>query len=116
MRKSLFLFHIGTCAFLCPLPVIEFASVPFRFPVKIAFSAVQEREFVFHLKCKVRRKFAPLLLNVKTKGYAVRLALVAKNADGKETFLSLERDAIRTICLGEVGRFVVQFVIQYLFE
>ena len=92
MRKSPFLFYIGC----------KFAFIPFRFPIEIAFSAVQEREFVFRLKCKVHKKFAPLFLNVKTKGYAVRLALIAKNVDGKEMLLPLERDANRTVSFGEV--------------
>lgn len=80
----------------------KLTSIHFRFPIEIAFSAMQDREFLFHLKCRVDKKFAAILLNVKTKGYAIRLALAVKSTDGKEMLLSLDRDANRTIDFGEV--------------
>ena len=94
----------------------KLVSISFRFPIEIAFSAVQEWEFVFHLKCKVCEKFAPLCLNVKTEGYAVRMALVAKDADGKETLLPLEREADRIINFREVrnNHWIVNFSCQFL--
>ena len=70
--------------------------------MELSFRAIQEREFVFHLQCKVKNKPTPLVLNVKVEGYAANLSVSVCNPDGKEFTLPLDTAAGRSINFGEV--------------
>ena len=70
--------------------------------MEIAFTAVHEREFLFRLKCSISKSPMPLVLNVKTEGYAVQFGISVISADGQETKMSLDRHAERMINFEEV--------------
>ena len=75
----------------------------FRLPIEVSFTAVDKREFIFHLTCNVKKKPTPLILNVKADVYAINLSLSATDTDGCETSLPVDRIAVRTIDFGKVS-------------
>ena len=71
--------------------------------MEIGFTAVHEREFLFRLKCGISKSLVPLILNVKTEGYAVQFGVSVISADGQEMKMPLDRHAERIIDFKEVS-------------
>jgi hydrocephalus-inducing protein len=73
-----------------------------KFPVEISFTAVEEREFIFHLVCNLKKKVIPLTLNIKALGYAINMTLSYTDASDKEYSLSVDKNSKRIIDFGKV--------------
>ena len=73
-----------------------------RLPIEISFTVQQEDEFNFNLRCNVKRKPTPLVLNVKAEGYAINATLSYISPDGMETNLPVARSEKRIINFGQV--------------
>ena len=64
----------------------------------VSFTAVQQREFIFLVKCNVKGKPTPLAINIKAQGYGIKMSLCARDMNGLETLL----DDHRVIDFGKV--------------
>ena len=68
----------------------------------ICFSASQEKDYSFALKCNIKRKVAPLLLKVKAEGYSVNVGLSYSTPEGSSMKLPVGRSDKRSINFGQV--------------
>lgn len=75
----------------------------FRLPLEVAFTAVDKREFIFHLICNVKNKLTPLSLNVKAEVYAIKMSLSATDVNGQEIILPVDKNSFRQIDFGKVN-------------
>ena len=66
-------------------------------------TAVQEREFIFHLRCNIKRKPTPLTLNVKAVGHSINIGLSTTDSNGVETMLPLDKGPKRIVDFGKVS-------------
>lgn len=73
-----------------------------RLPVTLSFLARQEKDYSFKLKCKIKRKPSPLVLQVKAEGYKVNVDLSYFRPDGTELKLPTGRSDQRVIDFGQV--------------
>ena len=73
-----------------------------KLPVEIAFKAVQEKEYNFNLKCSVKKKPTPLVLNVKADGYGINTALSYSTPEGEDQHLPIAKTEKRIINFGQV--------------
>ena len=85
-----------------------------RLPIEISFTAVDKREFIFHLTCNIKKKPTPLTLNVKADVFAISLSLSATDTNGREIALPVDRMAQRTIDFGTVRCLYMYNVYMYM--
>ena len=71
--------------------------------MEVSLTAVQEREFIFHLRCNIKRKPTPLTLNVKAVGHSINIGLSTTDSNGVETMLPLDKGPKRIIDFGKVS-------------
>ncbi|XP_010189967.1 PREDICTED: hydrocephalus-inducing protein homolog, partial [Mesitornis unicolor] len=62
-----------------------------RFPITVSFTPTLEGEVVFKLKCDVKRKTQPLLLNIKATGYSMNVSVKCEDSDGCATELGAQK-------------------------
>ena len=73
-----------------------------RVPVDVTFTAHQEKQYSFQLKCKVKRKSTPLILKISAEGYSINLGITYTSPDGSETKFSIGKSDERVIDFGQV--------------
>ena len=71
--------------------------------MEVSLIAVQEREFIFHLRCNIKRKPTPLTLNVKAVGHSINIGLSTTDRNGVETMLPIDKGPKRIIDFGKVS-------------
>ena len=64
------------------------------------FSASAQKEINFNLLCKVKKKTAPLTLNVKAEGYAMMVDVICEDSTGNK--VELTSSGLNRIQFGEV--------------
>lgn len=58
----------------CDIRVLTFGFF-YRLPIELSYTATLPQEFSFNLECRVKHKPTPLRLNLKAKGYQVKMRL-----------------------------------------
>ena len=68
----------------------------------MSFTARHEQDYNFNLKCNIKHKPDPLILNVKATGYAINTALSYTSPNGTEVSLPVAKPESRIINFGSV--------------
>lgn len=68
----------------------------------MSFTTSLPQEFSFNLECRVRHKPTPLRLNVKARGYEVKMGLSFTNTSGDTVDIPVHSQATREIKFGKV--------------
>ena len=76
------------------------------------FTASLPQEFSFNLECRVRHKPTPLRLNVKARGYEVKMGLSFTNTSGDTVDIPLHSQATREIKFGKVLVPTCKYILQ----
>lgn len=74
----------------------------YRIALEVSFTATQEKDYSFQLKCKVKRKVTPLILKVNAEGYSINLGITYTGPDGMETKFSVGKTDSRVVNVGQI--------------
>ncbi|EDV21657.1 uncharacterized protein TRIADDRAFT_30117, partial [Trichoplax adhaerens] len=53
-----------------------------RLPITISYTPKMEKEVNFNVICRIKKKLAPLTINIKAEGFTMQAQLLCENADG----------------------------------